>query len=439
VRALIEAHKPAEAYEAADEALKSAPETAGAYTAQGRVFYRQAQLAKAEASFRKAATLDQKYAYALEGLARVLRTVAKFKTAERLATAAYRAAPDDPDLILGWAGTLKGDEHIEALRRVVSIYDPSAVEAKRVYAHLASDTALGGRATRTLVSPYRTYELGLVNILSGVQHSRGVGLRVRFNDSYQGTLLFDTGAGGISLSPKAARKAALEALGQEGHDVRGIGDQKVGAAVQHLAHEIRIGDLILQDHPVSIFESARDSDIDGLIGSDVFSKFLVQLDWPHMKLRLNPYPGFTAPPEGAQDSADHPPAGFQRIFIAGQLLIPTLINDGPSSLFVIDSGSSANLVNAAAARDTTKVYGDSRTILRGVQGRVKEVSRADRVRLTFANFRQDNADMLAMDLSRQSSDQGMEIGGLLGMPVLRQIVLAIDYRNAAIRLEYENR
>jgi len=42
-----------------------------------------------------------------------------------------------------------------------------------------------------------------------------------------------------------------------------------------------------------------------------------------------------------------------------------------------------------------------------------------------------------MDLSRAGDDLGVEVGGFLGMPVLRQMVLTIDYRNAAVRLEYK--
>jgi hypothetical protein len=163
-----------------------------------------------------------------------------------------------------------------------------------------------------------------------------------------------------------------------------------------------VGDFILNDDPVSIFDNAKDSDSDGLIGIDVFSKFLIQLDWRHKKLRLSPYPGLTSAPEGVHDADDHLAPGFQRIFFAGRMLIPTVVNDGPSQLFLIDSGSSANLINAATARETRKVHRDSDTTVRGVQGNVKDVSRADRVRLRFSSFSQDNADMIAMDLTRVS-------------------------------------
>jgi len=434
VRALIEDHRADEAYAAADEALKSAPESAGAYTAQGRALYRQGQLAAAETAFQKAIHRDARSAGALAGLVRVRHTVAKHKSAEALATMAYHAAPDDPELILGWANTLKGAEHIEALRRALAIYDPETREAKSLRAHIAADTAVGDRHTRVLESPYRAYDLNLVDVLSPAG-SRGIGLRVRFNDSWQGTFLLDTGASGFSLSRKGARKAGLEALEAEGTEVRGIGDRHVPDSFHYLAETLRIGDLVLGNCPVSVFDAAKESDADGLIGADVFSRFIVQIDWPRRKLRLLPYPGLAGPPEEPRDSDDQPAAGFQRIYVVGHaLLIPTFIDDEPRSLFMVDTGSNANIVNVAVARGATKVHSDSQTVVRGIQGRVKDISRADRVRLTFANFRQDNVGVLVMDLTHVSDSGGVEIGGVLGMPVLSQLVLTIDYRNAAIRL-----
>ena len=433
VRALIEAHQAADAYAAADDAMRSAPGTAGAYAAQGRALYRKGQLAEAETAFQKAARLDAKCASALAGLARVRSAVGKFKMAETLAGMAYRAAPDDPELILGWANTLKGADHVAALRRALAIFDAETREARFLRAHIASDVALGDRHTRVLESPYREYELNLVDILTGPRHSRGVGLRVRFNDSYESTLLLDTGAGGLSLSRKAAKKAGFEALEEEGTEIHGIGDQNRPDAIRHLANTVRIGGLVLRNCPVAVFDAAKDSDADGLIGADVFARFLVQLDWPRMKLRLLPYPGATSLSEEARDS-DSPANGFQRIYAVGHLLMPTLINDEPPCLFLIDSGAAINLINVSAARGATKVH-RSDAVLSGVQGRVRQVSRADRVRLTFGNFRQDNTDILATDLSRLSDDLGIEVGGVLGMPVLSQLVVTIDYRNAAIRLE----
>ena len=65
-----------------------------------------------------------------------------------------------------------------------------------------------------------------------------------------------------------------------------------------------------------------------------------------------------------------------------------------------------------------------------------KVSRADRISLVFAGFRQDNADVIAISLERMSDSFGVGFGGILGMPVLRNLALTVDYRGGAIKFEY---
>ena len=93
----------------------------------------------------------------------------------------------------------------------------------------------------------------------------------------------------------------------------------------------------------------------------------------------------------------------------------------------------------AVAEASTKVYNDDRTVLQGIQGRVKEVGRASRITLAFAGFRQDNPDLLTMSMDKQNDGFGVRLAGILGMPVLWQMKLAIDYRNGAVRFDYKKR
>jgi hypothetical protein len=79
-------------------------------------------------------------------------------------------------------------------------------------------------------------------------------------------------------------------------------------------------------------------------------------------------------------------------------------------------------------------------VLRGIQGRAGKVSRASRVvSLIFAGFRQNNSDLPAASLEAPGDGSGVGIGGVLGMPVLRRMKMAIDYRNGAVRFEYKPR
>ena len=92
-------------------------------------------------------------------------------------------------------------------------------------------------------------------------------------------------------------------------------------------------------------------------------------------------------------------------------------------------------MDADSARDFTRVHQDASTNVRGIQGKVDQVSRADRISLVFAGFRQDNPNLIAISLERPSDAMGIGITGVLGMPVLSNLKLTIDYRAGAVRFE----
>ena len=288
VRALIEDHRSQEAYAAAEDALRSSPQTAGAQTAAGLAAYRRGDLAKAEGYFHAALRLDTEYAGALSGLASVNRAVSRFKTSRDLLLAAYRRSPGDPELMLARANTLKGAEHVAALREALSILDPDSEPARGLRAHIASDLAIGERKLRRLTSLYVASRIKLFRILDGPSILRGIGMRVQLNRRQTLRLMLDTGASGISVSPKVAEHAGLELLGDQTSDTKGIGDQRAQASYRYLASELRVGEVVFADYPVSVFRSAQSPDYDGLIGADVFQRFLITIDFPQLEFLLSP-------------------------------------------------------------------------------------------------------------------------------------------------------
>lgn len=432
-RALLRTHRPKDAYAVANEALARPNQTASTQTAAGLASYRKGELTKAETHFRTALKLNANYAGALSGLAAIHSVVSYHRTARDLSRQAYAANPNDPALMQARANTLGVEEHIAALEQTLPLIDGESEDGRQLKAHIDLDKALRGRKVRRLVSDYEPTQIKMVRILGGPGRHRGFGLRVQFNQSHTVTLLLDTGASGISLSPKAAQKAGLELLSATSFEAKGIGDKKAENSSGYLASEVRVGHVRFADHPVSVFRSAKDSDIDGLIGSDVFQKFIITLDFRMSQIELQPY---TTPPGEDPEDAKATLPGFHRLYRSGShLLIPTMVNEVPSKLFLIDSGSSSNLIDAEAAQDVTRVRMDRETTVRGVQGKVDKVSRADRITLIFAGFRQENPDLVAIGLERQSDGLGMAVSGVLGMPVLGQLKLTIDYRAGAVRLE----
>ena len=185
-----------------------------------------------------------------------------------------------------------------------------------------------------------------------------------------------------------------------------------------------------------MFRGARSADFDGLIGADVFRQFVIGVDFTGLELSLDTRPGALKDQDDVADAADTVPKGFFRVLRFGNhLALPTSANGQAAVIFLVDSGTTENLIDTAVARKSSKISKDDRTIVKGVQGKVTEVNRANDISLAFAGFRQSNPDLLAIDLTKMSDAMGVGFAGILGMPVLSNMKLTIDYREGAIRME----
>src|SRR6202140_1443064 len=192
-------------------------------------------------------------------------------------------------------------------------------------------------------------------------------------------------------------------------------------------------------------ESRSVAEEDGLIGADVFEDFLVEIDFPGEKLKLSELPkrpgqvdqqlslkndedddqetsgkaeasaesgsketASTANSSGPQDRYIAPEMqSFTRVFRFGHdLLVPTKIGNAPDKLFLLDSGALTNAISPAAAREVTKVHGDSDMIVKGISGSVKNVYSANKAVLQFGRLRQENQDLMSFDLTNISESAG---------------------------------
>ncbi|SPF49881.1 exported hypothetical protein [Candidatus Sulfotelmatobacter kueseliae] len=109
----------------------------------------------------------------------------------------------------------------------------------------------------------------------------------------------------------------------------------------------------------------------------------------------------------------------------------------PSKLFLLDTGSLVNFISPAAAREVTKVHGDSDVTVEGISGRVEKVYTANKAVLQFGHLRQENQDITAFDTTPISDDIGTEVSGFLGFVMLRMLEIKIDYRDALVDFQYD--
>jgi predicted aspartyl protease len=293
-------------------------------------------------------------------------------------------------------------------------------------------------------------------------------------------LEIDTGASGLLVTRSVAQHAGLKPFSQT--EMSGIGDQGYKSGYTAYADSIHIGGLEFQNCEVQVMDS-KDAleDVDGLIGMDVFSHFMVTLDYPMEKLLLGPLPprpgeenvapslktseaedddsdAAEEPAKPASDSsapaqnaAPHKPAAhgpydrytapemkdYTQVYRVGHnLILPAALNGKQIRLFIMDTGAFATSISPQAAREVTKVHSDYSLHVKGISGEVEKVYSANEITFRFAQLSQKVNDVVAFDTSRISKDEGMEISGLIGATTLEQLTIHIDYRDGLVKFDY---
>lgn len=472
VRCYLRQDKVRDAVETLEKGLHAKPSDSGLKVAQGELLFRQGKISEAEKIFVEMINSGQAPARAFLGLAQVSSAVAMYAREHRLILRAHELDPSDQDIRKEWMSTLSRADRIKSLESYLSQPTSDDANTRRnlsEYLEVLRARQATARGACRLVSDVTATETELLPLLRDASHLRGFGLPVTINGQ-KSKLLLDTGAGGITVNRKLAARAGVQRLA----DVRigGVGDKGDAKGYAGYAGSIRIGSLEFRNCPVDVIDKRSVTDEEGLIGADVFERFLIEIDFPGRKLRLGQLPERPGEPQvkpslatDEDDSgteSDPDPAGgngngrnpapvpkhfdryiapemssYARVFrFSHMLLVPTKINNAPGKLFLIDSGAWNNMITPDAAREVTKVHGDSDTIIKGLSGSVKKVYETSTVVLEFGSLRQVNEDMVAFDLSNISRDVGTEVSGTLGFAMLNLLKLKLDYRDALVKFEY---
>jgi tetratricopeptide (TPR) repeat protein len=480
IRVYLKMKSVQQAYETATKGLEVA-DAAPVRVALGEVYFRQGKIREAEQEWVNVINSGHREARAYLGLARVRWALSLYKSGRSMIEKAHELDTTDPDIQKLWVSRLSRAEHIKYLEDYLASEtndDADTISNTRHYLEYLKALAKQPKRNCRLVGNATATEAELVRLLRDAIHIRGYGLSVAVNGA-KSKLLLDTGASGILINRRLAEKANVIRLADT--DIRGIGDKGNRGGYTALANSLKIGQLEFQDCPVTVLEQRSVVDEDGLIGADVFSRFLVDIDFPNGKLRLTELPkrpDETAKaialetdkdePETNEDENDKnednappgerpkptapPRSGLEDRYIAPEmksysqvyrfghaLLVPTRIGDAPGKLFLLDTGSFSNLITPAAASEVTKVHGDSRFVVKGISGSVKDVYRADKAVIQFGHLRQENQDLPAFDLKSTSDRISTEVSGILGFTLLHLLDIKIDYRDGLVDFEYNPR
>ena len=446
-----------EALDTAQVAVALQPKSALLMDVLGEVRLQRGELDESTAAFNRALELDPCYGRVHADIARQLRLEGMFATAQRELDVARKLSPDDPVIAREWASSHATPLTTEQrIGRVQNLLKQEGLSETQRTALNASLKALKSqeRGDCVMVTTFAPTTLKMKAIAKSGEPMHATGLEVNLN-GHKSVLKLDTGASGLLISQEAAQRAGL--IAEAEIKTGGIGDE--GPADTYVTHvdDIKIGEMEFRNCMVRVLERPNAFEEDGLIGSDVFRRYLVTLDMPGLELRLAALPkvpeelaegeiALNTSGEGVGSTAKR---GVRDRYIAPEmkdwtkiyrmeheLIFPTRIGSGPTKLFIMDSGASRGLISQEAAREVTGVS-NGRTQVRGINGNVSTVYRTADVTIQFAGVRQASQGMSAIDTSDISKRAGVEIAGFIGFPTLRELVITIDYRDNLVHVVYE--
>jgi tetratricopeptide (TPR) repeat protein len=462
-----------EAKAAAIKALDVQPNSGELVSAMGDVQFRLAEMPEAERSYLKAEELDPRNPSPYLGLVRIYRSYSMNRRAYDQLQRAHEIAPGNPIVERIWIGAQPASKRVAALEAYLANSNTADLQLRSYLAFLKSTAGEPPHACR-LVSKVAETTAQLEPVQVGAKRVGALDLAVKLNN-HNNRLVLDTGTSGIVIHRKSAERSGLTLIAEQ--RIAGVGDSGHQAGYVAVARRIHIGELEFQDCLVRVADSAGPPNRDGLIGSDVFHMYLIDVDLSGKTMRLSPLPqrpdetpaspalesggetpgisedtpesveGEETPTESsaAKRAVDAPSwlpkdayvapemANWSKVFRFGHLLlIPTNVNDSKPVMFMIDSGAFANILSTRAAQKVTQVKVDPSTQVSGMSGSVGKVYRAEKANLRFGDYSQQNDNIVALDLSSISRNAQTEVSGILGFELLGGLEMKIDYRDGLI-------
>ena len=442
VRCLLSTNQVEEADGAAKKALAALPSSAVVHAAVGDVAFRSGNFADAEKEYRAALKIDTNSARGLYGMGRMFHMVSLNKKAKETFALAHQLDPEDSQITRRWLDTLPYAEQLEQFKKMDMDADEK-VNGQRLL------TALSGKKPWVLVSAIKPMEIKMPHYGRKVEYtydidrspttiSTGFGLQVKFNDRASADLLLDTGAGGIIIGRKLAERAGAIKIADTW--IGGIGDKGGVESYQAWIDKINIGGLEFHNCVVTVSSKNDIVDDAGLIGADVFDQFLITLDFHQEKMLLAPLP--KNPSAGAEDDKwqDRYIApemqGFTKFYrFYHDMVVPVVVNDKAAGNFILDTGAQFNSMSKRLASQVTKATAEDDYRIHGVSGSVQQVLTGRKAILQFAKMRIESHDLPVFSLDNTSANEGTEIAGLIGIKVLVQMKMTIDYRDGLVNLE----
>lgn len=389
--------------------------------------------------------------------ARFAEVSSRYATARQQFGLPHQFDPNDPEIRAAWIETLPLAQRIAEMEAFLSAPtgdDPETIREIKTDLDRWKKQAGGPPRACRLASTATSADIPFIKLIGWAGHTRASGLEMGLN-STSARLQLGAGEGGLTVYRPVAERAGLKRLTPSEPGAF------PGAKPTYTAYadSLKIGSLEFHDCTLKVIEaSSPDDDGDGLIGIDVFSDFLLTVDYPMRKLELAPLP--VRPQQAAPTPSLHtdrtedaevasPLAtdryvapemkDYTQIYRVGKsLILPAgltgaLVKDPAAAaikLFILDLGAPETNVSLGVAMDISKVHEENQRFGPG------KMQVADEITYTFAHMAQKVNGVVTTNTAAVSRMTGMEISGFFGANTFELLIMHIDYRDGLVKFEY---
>jgi len=351
------------------------------------------------------------------------------QTARQKIQEALILLPERPELLF-FAGDVAGNQQqtIDCFTKFLAV--PSEDAVKRSVAEFSIEFL---KKTAGIDVNHVTVQPGIQELDTDYNYSTGITIRAQVDTEKKLRLMVDTGAASGMVLEKRNWKPQAEAETV----MLGLGKKQISNTKRLVLGELIAGPFTIRNPVAASSGSMPHPDIQGLIGSALFSTHKIVLPVRSgKKMVLIPYD---------QDPFEY----FQqnKMKFSKQETVPfSMINklilikgriekSDPDMDILLDTGSDVSLISVALARKEELInYPFSLQMrkqmsIKGVGGTADNLLIAENVEVSIAGISKSFNRMLAVNFAETSEALDLELDLLLGRDFLQGYTLLIDYKN----------
>ena len=408
----------------AESLLAKQPRTAESLALHGEIEFRQGHFDQAEIAYRDSLKMDSKNARAHFGLGKLSLSKVKPKPALQEFNRAIELDPKEPMYRLyaseAWGMDKNYTEQRKQLEEYLKLNPSDEDRLTEAKAGLDMLKAFGNEEVGVVHAPEKPAPIKFRKSLNLIFAS----LKIDGKGPYE--FAIDTGATQTVLSEKLATEVGLPQITST--VVFGIGGAGKVETKLYKVKELSIGDMKVDNVPVGTFNDPLISQLaDGILGSSIFSDFLITVNYPAGQLEL------TRKRAPATAGSETIPVWY----FSNLLLMPLEIN-GKRGNFIVDTGAVTTVISHSMAaqlgvnEDTPGAKVDLG--IAGVGGFEGVVLKVPNVTFKTAKNSEAFPQVVSIDLKQISKMIGTEVSGVIGYDFFSEYKLILDYYQAEVTL-----